>query len=283
MMKRYPILPIAAIVANTVFGQCPGTTVTVYTNDFEAGDGGLVSGGYGDWAWGATPNLLLGTACTSTYNDPPGPYSGANGWATVLNDCYANAGDTSTLTLTVDLSDPTYITAELQWAHWWEYFTNFDYGWVTVNGTQVYFNDSQGLSPAWAMHTVDLTPYVGQAGVDIVFHLFATTVVNKAGWYIDDVSVTACAVGNVSVPETATPLAISAYPNPASDVLVVGTTLTGAVTFTLTDAAGRLVHQFTQQPVNGQVLLDVSALMPGTYTLSGRGTNGRAISRLVRR
>lgn len=281
MMERYLLLPIAALLANLVLGQCPGTTVTVYSNDFEAGDGGLVSGGFGDWQWGSTPNLLLGLTCTSTHTDPPGPYSGANGWATIVNDCYTNADDTSTLTLTVDLSDPTFVGAQLDWAHWWEYFTNFDYGWVTVNGDQVYFNDSQGLSSAWGTHTVDLIDYVGLSSVEITYHLYATAVVNKAGWYIDDVSVTACAVGNVSVPEAATPLAITAYPNPTSDVLVIGTTLTGAVTFTLTDAAGRLVHQFTQQPANGQVVLDVSGFDAGTYTVTGTGANGRAISRLV--
>lgn len=280
MMERYLLLPIAALLANLVLGQCPGTTVTVYSNDFEAGDGGLVSSGFGDWQWGATPNILLGTACTSTYTDPPGPYSGANGWATVLNDCYANSGATSTLGLSIDLSDPTFVSAELSWAQWWEHFTNWDYSDVFVNGANVYHNDTTTLATAWETRTIDLTPYVGQS-VLIEFSLYATAVVNKAGWYIDDVSVTACAVGNTSVPEAATPLAITAYPNPTSDVIVIGTTLSGAVTFTLTDAAGRMVHQFTRQPANGQVVLDVSGFAAGTYTVTGTGANGRAISRLV--
>ncbi|MBK6775736.1 MAG: T9SS type A sorting domain-containing protein [Flavobacteriales bacterium] len=284
MMKRYAsFFMLAVLVGQGVWAQCPGTTVTVFSSDFEANNGGLVSAGFGDWQWGATPNLLLNVTCTSTHTDPPGPYSGANGWATILNDCYSNSGATSTLGLTVDLSDPTYVAAELNLAQWWEYFTNFDYGDIFVNGINVYHNDTTGLSPAWQQMTIDLTPYVGQSSVLIEFSLFATAVVNKAGWYLDDISVTACAVGNVAVPEAATPLAITTYPNPTSDVITVGTKLTGAVTFILSDATGRSVLLVTQQAVNDQVQLDLSGIAPGTYTLTGIGDNGRAVSRIVRR
>ena len=117
MMKRYAsFFMLAVLVGQGVWAQCPGTTVTVFSSDFEANNGGLVSAGFGDWQWGATPNLLLNVTCTSTHTDPPGPYSGANGWATILNDCYSNSGATSSIGLTVDLSDPTYVAAELNLA-----------------------------------------------------------------------------------------------------------------------------------------------------------------------
>lgn len=37
--------------------------------------------------------------------------------------------------------------------------------------------------------TIDLTPYVGGVAT-IAFHMMASTVVDKSGWYLDDVEVT---------------------------------------------------------------------------------------------
>ena len=45
----------------------------------------------------------------------------------------------------------------------------------------------------WELINVDLSDYVG-GDVTISFDLFATTVVERAGWYIDDVLITGNAV-----------------------------------------------------------------------------------------
>lgn len=282
MNERYAITTCALLLACAISNaQCP-TTITIYQNDFESNNGGLISGGYGDWEWGFTPFQIQGTACTSTFTDPPGPYSGLKGWATVLADCYANSGDTSTLALTVDLSDPQLISAELTWAQWWEYFTNFDFGFVHVNGVQVYFNDSLGLSPAWETQTVDLTPFLGQSSVSVVFGLWATTVVNKTGWYLDDLSVTACTNSGVGV-GTIEPIArVTVFPNPATDLIAISTSLRGPVNFILTDAAGRVLLHRRLQPLNGSVRLDLSGIAPGDYVLTVAGDNGRAMTRVTR-
>jgi subtilisin family serine protease len=152
--------------------------------DFEADDGGFV--GTVDWEWGTNYNWN-GGACDGNNYPPPGAFSGVGMWATVLNDCHANTGTFSILSFEADLTSQS--SAILKWWDWYDVFETFDYGEVYVNNTLVYDRASSYIIPtAWEQHQVDLTPFLGGV-VDIEFRMFATTVVNRAGWYIDDVLV----------------------------------------------------------------------------------------------
>lgn len=269
----------AILFTSICSAQCPDSVV-VFTADFENTDGGLISGGFGDWEYGDIPTILLGTGCETSYTDPIGAHSGTKGWGTVLLDCYANAGDTSVLSLTVDLSDPTFTSARIDYWNWFELFTGFDYLFVKVNGTEVLFNDTQPLQDVWSASTLDLTPYVGQSSVTISFHLFATAVVNKAGWYIDDVSVVAC-TGPISVSESYS-LPMHIWPNPSTgDVYVdLGNSYQGQASWSLLDASGRVVRQGTESSASGTVLLSFEGIQ-GMHILEWRTEQGIARERLI--
>ncbi len=227
--------------------QCTsGTEVTIFSTDFEANDGGFTESGLGDWEYGVIPVVINTSTCDtpSSAQSPGGAHSGTKGWGTILDGCYGNLGGFSGTGFTVDLANSNYVTAKLQFAQWYQIFTSFDYIRITVNGTEVYKNDQTENSGSWLLQSVDLTPYIGQAAVQIVFDLWATTVVNRAGWYIDDVSVTACATGTVGLADGKA-ADFRAWPVPASDRLNVEPSLAmGAVQgWTLFDATGRTLAQ----------------------------------------
>lgn len=246
----------------TAMAQCPPENlVTVYATDFETDDGGLIPVAGGDWEYGEIPVIIDGANCESTsFSSPGGANSGTKGWATLLNDCYQNQSPSAfnTLELTVDLSDQAYLSAELEFAHWFEVFTNFDYLVITANGTQVYHNDTLEDSNTWLETTVDLSSFIGQPSVTLAFKLWATTVVNRAGWYIDDVRVTACS-SSQSVAEGIAPNGFRAWPIPATDKLQVepSTAMGPVQAWTLYDATGRMLAQ--GKPVGtGSFSIDVS-------------------------
>ncbi len=242
-MHRNTTLLLAACLSVGAAAQCPDSTAIVFSSDFETGDGGLVASGYPDWEHGPIGTQLLDIICTSTFTNTVGAHSGSQGWGTVLRDCYHNSGDTSVVSLTVDLSDPAYTGAELKFWHWWEVFTNFDFTFIRVNGQQVYLNNSQQLSTGWVQQTIDLTPFLGLSTVQIGFHLYATTVVNKAGWYLDDMEVSACLPSGVSTSiDELHAAGLWTWPNPAEGQLQVRSTGPGPQTWRLLDLGGREVR-----------------------------------------
>ena len=176
---------------------------TVYSSSFDADNGGLT--GSVDWEWGAV-YAWAGTNCTGTFVQPAAAHSGTGMWGTVLNGCYHNLGnhqggtcnnttpaDDSILTLSVDLTG--YSAATLSFWEWYDVFTSFDWAEVRVNGVQAFPHcEASYVAPtAWVQQNVDLTPYVG-GPVTIEWHLLASAVVEKAGWYVDDVLVDATPV-----------------------------------------------------------------------------------------
>ncbi len=172
-------LEVDAVACNAPGYDPGGGTGSFY--DFEANNGGFV--GANDWEWGVYS--WAGT-CETSY-PPPSAHSGAHMWGTVLNGCYNNLGATSVLSFSADLTGLT--SSMLQWWDWYDVFETFDHSEVYVNGAQVYDRATTYVIPtAWEQHSVDLTPYVGGV-VTIEFRMYATAVVERAGWYIDDVLV----------------------------------------------------------------------------------------------
>ena len=157
------------------------SAATLYSSDFEADDGGWVASAdwdpVGDWEWGV-PTFVDG---------PDSAYSGEKCWGTVLDGLYTNAGGRSFLRQTFDFSGWT--DMELSFWQWKDVFGSFDYTEILVNGDVVFGENDSAVHP-WEQKTVDLSAYDGLSSVEISFELYATTVVNYAGWYIDDVALT---------------------------------------------------------------------------------------------
>lgn len=171
---------------------------TLHSSDFESNDGGWVESGFGDWERG-TINFT-GSGCDgATYTGPSGAHSGTQAWGTVLNTCYSNSNSTSSLSQTFDLTG--YTAASFSWYQFIEVFYSFDTAQLYANGDLLY--DRTSTAPTgWDQVSVNLTPYVGGL-VLLQFDLRASTVVNRAGWYIDDTLLTATPRGG-EVPEPST-------------------------------------------------------------------------------
>jgi hypothetical protein len=58
---------------------------------------------------------------------------------------------------------------------------------VWVNGTQVY-EHCDTAATSWNEACIDLTPFAN-GPVTVEFHMLASSVVERAGWYIDDLRV----------------------------------------------------------------------------------------------
>ena len=177
----------------------------VYFSDFEATNGGLLP--TLDWTWGTY--AWNGATCDSSNYPPASAYSGTGMWGTRLNTCYQNLGnnagfaecsntnlaDDSILTLSLDLTG--YTGATMSFWEWYDLFSYWDWAEVYANGTPVLQHcESSFVQPtAWVQQVVDLTPFAG-GPVTIEFHMMASTVVNHAGWFIDDLAVNATGADN---------------------------------------------------------------------------------------
>ena len=158
-----------------------GGAGVLYSADFEDGDGGWTAtaswDSVGDWQWG-TPSSGPGAA-----------FSGENVWATNLHGNYTDSGGTNYLSQTFDFSGV--FGLELSWQQWVEVFYSYDTAETYVNGDLVYSRTSSSPTSGYEEVVVDLSAYDNLADVEIVFALYATTVVSQPGWYIDDVVISA--------------------------------------------------------------------------------------------
>jgi hypothetical protein len=167
--------------------------------DFEKDNGGLV--GNKDWEWGQLA-FKAGTNCDGTPTPPTAALSGTRVWGTKLNDCYsplgnassacANASKTDDSVLTLSFTIPASLTdAYLVYWEWTDYFLNFDWSEVYVQGTVTRQHCTGGYTKPtnWVRRVLNLKQQIGKK-VTVEFHFMATTVVQYAGWYIDNLSVT---------------------------------------------------------------------------------------------
>lgn len=178
-------------------GAATGPDVLFFAEDFDTDNGGLV--GTLDWQW--TDAYAWAGSC-STSSPPSAAHSGGGMWGTVVNGCYNNLGnntgydtcnntspgDDSILSFEVDLT--TTGSAQLCWWEWPDLYLPWDWGQVWANGDVVFEHcgGSYAAPTQWTQQCVDLAPYAGQL-VDVEFHMMASTVVERAGWYIDDLEV----------------------------------------------------------------------------------------------
>ncbi len=180
----------------TITWRVPGTGGALNTDDFEIDNGGWVptsnwTNPVGDWGWSNAYNVsnyIPSGDYISSQVPPTAAHSGTGLWGTNVFGPYTNSGGFNYLTKTFNLSGVT--GATLRFWSWNNLFGNFDYAQVKVNGTVVYGpTTTSGSNPSWQEISVSLAAYDNNPSVVISFEMYATTVVNYAGWYIDDVYV----------------------------------------------------------------------------------------------
>jgi hypothetical protein len=168
---------IAAVFAITA--AAGAATSVPYFSDFEANDGGWV--GTGDWEYGI-PVGFDGAPYGGP--EPVGGYSGDYCWGTVIGGAHS-ASTTSVLSQEFDLRD--FGDAFLSFQEYIDSGGNtFDTAKVFVDGNELYLSD--GGPSDWRRVTIDLSGYTGVVNVE--FEFATTSVVERVGWYIDDVGVT---------------------------------------------------------------------------------------------
>ncbi|MEQ8317309.1 MAG: PEP-CTERM sorting domain-containing protein [Phycisphaerales bacterium] len=158
---------------------------TVYFSDFEADGGGWTASGVnGDWERGIGTGFVGGSGST----EPLGGFSGDWVWGTVIGGDHG-VGSDEQLSQNFDFSGLTDVTLSFQeWSD--SGSSTFDMASVIVNGDQLYLSDGDS-GDAWRAVNLDLSAYDGLSSVDITFNFTSTTVVERTGWYIDDVGIRA--------------------------------------------------------------------------------------------
>jgi len=172
----------------------PSSTNISGVDDFELNDGGWVpssnwSNPLGDWEWTNTYDVANWAPEYTGTNviPPPTCYSGTGMWGTKIYTNYTNSGGFNYLTKTFNLVG--ILNPELRFWSWENVFGDFDFCQVAVNGTVIWGPSWDYTNTQWQERVVDLSSYAGMSEVEIQFQMYATTVVNYAGWYIDDVYV----------------------------------------------------------------------------------------------
>ena len=195
----------------------------IYQSSFEGTDGGWT--GTGDWERGE-PSAYDPSAAGATASANGGVFEAADGdelWATVLDGPHNNAPSGTRLVSTLSQSfDFTNLVGPvtLTFDHYLNSGSNsFDMASVEVNGTElVLYSGTEGTydnggtpgvgtddAIVYAQGMVDLSAFAGQSSVDVAFVFDASTVVNRDGWYVDNVAITA----NIPEPATAGVLAFA--------------------------------------------------------------------------
>lgn len=183
-MRNVMILAAVAGAASMAAAQ-----TTVYSSDFEADDGGWTpSGVNGDWERGSPTGVVGSDIGGSGGAEPTGGFSGDFVWGTVIGGLHG-VGSDEQLSQNFDFSGLTDVSLNFQ-----EWIltggSTFDMASVVVNGDELYLSDGDS-GEAWRAVNLDLSAYDGLSSVDITFNFTSTTVVERMGWYVDDVSIRA--------------------------------------------------------------------------------------------
>lgn len=173
------MMKIAAIGVAALVSAASGQ---IYFSSFETGADGFT--GTGDWERGI-PNGFDGADYGGP--EPVGGHTGDYAFGTVIGGQH-NPNTVSVLSQTFDLSGWTDVTLT-----YWEYLesgsNSFDTAETFVNGDLLLLADgNSGLD--WREVNLDLGAYEGMSDVTVEFVFSTTGVVERVGWYIDDVALT---------------------------------------------------------------------------------------------
>lgn len=152
----------------------------LYTSSFES-DGGGFTGDF-DWERGI-PTGWDGADYGGP--EPTGGHTGDYVWGTVIGGMHSPS-TTSTLTQTFDFTG--FSGVNLTYFEWLDSGGNsFDKAQTFVNGDLLLLADG-GPTGDWREVNLDLSAYDGMSSVTVSFIFTTTSVVERVGWYIDDVS-----------------------------------------------------------------------------------------------
>jgi uncharacterized repeat protein (TIGR01451 family) len=293
---------------------CPVGTVqtTVYSQDFEAGDGGFTHSGVQDeWERGL-PTFAPITTCNS----------GVNCWKTDLDNTYNASSNQELLSPNINLAGlqpPVFVNWAQRYHMESASFDRFNvtarevgganpvnlFEWLdatmnnTVGSPGVTINQSAG----WAQFSRRVDSLAGTSA-ELLFRLESDTTVQLAGVGIDDVSVTACRALSAdlaitktngvasSVPGTPTTYTITASnagPDPVPAATVADTfpaacvaptwTCVGAGGGTCTANGAGNINQSVNLPAGGSVTF--TAVCPIASTATGTLTNTATVSSAI--
>ncbi|MFG0259076.1 MAG: PEP-CTERM sorting domain-containing protein [Phycisphaerales bacterium JB041] len=172
------MMKIAAVATAAFVAAASGQ---IYSSSFEAGADGFV--GTGDWERGI-PNGFDGADYGGP--EPVGGHTGDYVFGTVINGQH-NPNTVSSLSQTFDFTGYSDVT--LSYYEWLDSGGNsFDTAETIVNGDVLLLADG-GPTSGWREVVLDLSAYDGMNSVTIDFLFSTTGVVERVGWYIDDVAI----------------------------------------------------------------------------------------------
>ena len=171
-----------------------GNEVTLFTEDFESGDGGWTHGTFGDtsnsqddWQFG-TPGGQSG--------DPGSAASGSNCWGNDLsignfNGAYQDNVHNWLRSPNINLTGS--VGTVLRYNRWLTVESGqFDQARISINGVQVWVNPSNGNTSdtGWTSHEVDISALAdNNPSVQIEFSLQSDAGLTFGGWTLDDVEI----------------------------------------------------------------------------------------------
>jgi uncharacterized membrane protein len=165
-------------------GYAITTGSTIYTQDFDANNGGYAVSGFTSWAWGMPTS---------------GPYSAHSGsyvWATNLSGNYSNGEDGYITSPAIDLSSYAGSSFEISWWQWLSTEEGWDYASVEVSNdggatwTRVYGEVSGAVALAWTEESAVVGSDYAVSNFHLRFRLRSDTSITAPGFYVDDVSIT---------------------------------------------------------------------------------------------
>lgn len=186
-MKKITLLKIFVVVLSTMSFQLMAQTVE-FEDDFESGTANWELTG----DWGLT-NAYSNSPTHSMTDSPDGDYS-------------ANQDTYCTMANGVDLSDPSILSATVNFWAIYDIETSIDFDWVKVQAsnddfaTKVdlgIFNGEGNLSP-WLEYSYSLGAFVGADNVKVRFHFHSDGGYEVDGIYIDDFSIISSDVDNAN-------------------------------------------------------------------------------------
>ena len=252
------------------------TATTIYSQDFESGDGGFTHSGTADsWARG-TPNTPA-TTTTSPVASFTTANSGVNCWKTNLTGTYALSSDQTLESGDINLTGVTANVVTLSWAMKYQMESaTFDrleitveevggsglsqpvYYWLGATQTAAAGNPTVNvpMSSGWGLYFADISAFKGKV-IRFKVRLITDTSVNLAGVAIDDVKI----YGDCTAP-TAT---LSASPS---------TTLTCAQSSLTLTAGGGNTYVFNGPSVVSQSGNTAVVNAAGVYSVTVTSVGG---------
>lgn len=191
--SQFPMRRIFLASLFCLFAAAPTQAAVIFSSDFESDQGGFT--GTGDWERGIPTGFAGGFGSV----EPVGGFSGDYAWGTVIGGDHS-ASTVSNLSQVFDLTGTS--NASLSFNEWSQSGGNtFDMAQVLVNGNVEYLSDGDSGGTAWRPVNLDLSAYDGLSSVTIDFQFTTTTVVERVGWYIDDVEINGDTTAGPAVPE----------------------------------------------------------------------------------